>query len=110
QTPKKRFACPKCSRLFSRQEHVARHFASHSNETSFVCPKCSRSFGRRDALKRHQSVHQPRRAPLPRELDDVAADARRRAALSRTKRACLRCARAKLKCDGNEPCSRCRER
>jgi hypothetical protein len=58
----------------------------------------------RDVLKRHLSMH-PRYAPQ----SDLASDSERHL-LPRARQACRECARSKLRCNGGNPCERCRKR
>lgn len=65
---------------------------------------CNKGFGRGDLLKRHQKNHN----------DDGNPDKKRRLnpapGSSRVAHACQACAKARVKCEDNKPCSRCRQR
>jgi hypothetical protein len=55
--------CPKeeCTRQFKRQEHLRRHYRSHTGERPYVCAvaNCGRSFTRSDHLQHHVRTHTP---------------------------------------------------
>lgn len=55
------FDCPQtnCPRQFKRQEHLRRHFRSHTGEKPYVCmiPECRRAFARSDHLQHHLRIH-----------------------------------------------------
>lgn len=52
------FVCEVCTRAFARQEHLKRHYRSHTNEKPYPCGLCNRCFTRRDLLIRHaQKIH-----------------------------------------------------
>ena len=104
-TKENQFPCPDCQRRFSRREHMHRHRLLHTHTPRpHQCPDCLRSFTRQDALHRHRSMHSPSEPLLP---DEILSNPRRRAAVFRSRQACARCSRLKLKCDGNTPCQRC---
>ncbi|EHK51089.1 hypothetical protein TRIATDRAFT_288571 [Trichoderma atroviride IMI 206040] len=56
QAPPKSYQCHRCSRLFSRSEHLQRHERSHTKEKPFRCPQCPKSFTRKDLLSRHDRL------------------------------------------------------
>lgn len=87
---KPRFTCPTCTKSFSRAEHLNRHSVIHNSSQSYDCEHCDKSFPRKDALSRHLSVH----SSGPNLLEKKA-------------RACRACAKAKTRCTGENPCSRC---
>ena len=87
---KPRFPCPHCDKSFSRAEHLTRHNSIHINAQSFSCEHCQKKFPRKDALNRHELTH----SGGPNLLEKKA-------------RACLACARAKVRCNGEKPCLRC---
>lgn len=64
---------------------------SYSSQTSIGYSLSS------DSLARHVSMHQSMGARLP----------GRAAAAHRVSKACVRCAKQRLRCDGGEPCGRC---
>ncbi|KAK0109975.1 hypothetical protein ONS95_002642 [Cadophora gregata] len=92
-------ACPHCSQVFSRKEHLDRHLHRHSGTRSFRCSVCNKSFSRRDTLARHQIVHGSFRSP--------EASRRQSLAPHRGCQACQECAKAKSRCHGGQPCHRC---
>ncbi|KAL2838111.1 hypothetical protein BJY01DRAFT_38280 [Aspergillus pseudoustus] len=53
----KRFQCVKCSRCYSKQEHLNRHERTHTNSKPYRCHECGRRFGRQDVLSRHAKLH-----------------------------------------------------
>ncbi|KAH7395988.1 hypothetical protein BKA64DRAFT_74400 [Cadophora sp. MPI-SDFR-AT-0126] len=91
------FKCNVCQRSYSRVDHLARHFRTHTAEKAYRCDVCSKSFTRADLLKRHASAHtdsrRNRRSHQPRA--------------GRVSQACKACAGAKLKCKEEKPCQRC---
>ncbi|PVH75036.1 hypothetical protein DL98DRAFT_467018 [Cadophora sp. DSE1049] len=91
------FQCNVCQRSYSRVDHLARHFRTHTAEKAYRCDVCSKSFTRADLLKRHASAHtdnrRNRRSHQPRA--------------GRVSQACKACAGAKLKCKEEKPCQRC---
>ncbi|KAJ7718009.1 fungal-specific transcription factor domain-containing protein [Mycena maculata] len=81
-------ACPHCSARFTRSTHLTRHLKTHTNERLHRCTTCSATFTRSDLLARHRkSCDDPSRARI---------------------RSCLFCTESKVKCDRNDPCSRCK--
>ncbi|OJZ85544.1 hypothetical protein ASPFODRAFT_46576 [Aspergillus luchuensis CBS 106.47] len=88
--------CETCHQRFSRREHLERHLRRHSGIRPFPCPLCSRSFSRRDTLARHITTHGARAEGL--------------FVRARSASACLPCSRAKLKCNGGDPCGRCQSK
>ena len=62
------------------------------------CPECGRAFSRKDSLVRHLKVHgsNAERGPLHRIVYDKF-------------RACASCRRAKVRCPGGLPCTRCEQ-
>lgn len=102
---------PGCSATYQRKEHLNRHAACHDQGGRFPCPYCNSTLVRRNAfisnmfiaqrltsisdlLRRHIRKYHPEREPLP----------------SRTPKACRACHARKERCDGESPCSRCRQR
>ncbi|KAI0785551.1 hypothetical protein C8Q75DRAFT_809151 [Abortiporus biennis] len=85
--------CPLCPAKFTRTTHLNRHLRTHSNERMHECERCHAQFTRSDLLARHKrncgessSVHRSRR------------------------KSCQACAESKVKCDQQQPCSKCRTR
>ncbi|TGO28293.1 hypothetical protein BPAE_0029g00210 [Botrytis paeoniae] len=81
-----------CTKSFQRKEHLTRHQKSHSNSApAHICRICHKEFSRSDGLQRHLGRHgQQFKKPT-----------------GRSRRACAACHSSKIKCDGNDPCSRC---
>ncbi|PQE33611.1 transcriptional activator cmr1 protein [Rutstroemia sp. NJR-2017a WRK4] len=80
-----------CTKSFQRKEHLTRHKLSHTSSTTHICRICRKEFSRSDGLQRHLGRH-------GQEFKKSSG---------RSKKACLTCHSSKIKCDGNEPCSRC---
>ncbi|KAJ7124976.1 fungal-specific transcription factor domain-containing protein [Mycena epipterygia] len=84
-------ACPHCSARFTRSTHLTRHLKTHTNERLHRCTKCHAQFTRSDLLARHRkSCEDPSRTPRL--------------------RSCILCTESKVKCDRNDPCSRCKSK
>lgn len=69
------FPCPRCSKVFTRTDHLARHHLNHNPKQVFECEvlvghfggvkrKCGKQFVRRDLRDRHVKRH------LEEEMDD----------------------------------------
>ncbi|KAJ6558500.1 hypothetical protein DFH09DRAFT_1163012 [Mycena vulgaris] len=83
--------CPHCSSRFTRSTHLTRHIKTHTNERLYRCTTCYAQFTRSDLLARHRkSCEDPSR---PHRL-----------------RSCILCTESKVRCDRNDPCSRCKSR
>ncbi|KAJ7209576.1 hypothetical protein GGX14DRAFT_520924 [Mycena pura] len=83
-------SCPYCSARFTRSTHLTRHVKNHTNERLYRCTTCPAQFTRSDLLARHRKIcEDPDRPRL---------------------RSCIPCTESKVKCDRNEPCSRCKTR
>ncbi|GAA5843159.1 hypothetical protein JCM9279_001879 [Rhodotorula babjevae] len=113
--------------------------AKHRVAKDFVCPVCHKGFARKDILKRHQQGHEKQAAAAAEALargesldrgyespasvsgnkgkkkrpsgtsDITLDDASGPAKIARVGRACCRCSKSKLRCDGQHPCERCRK-
>ncbi|KAJ7782826.1 hypothetical protein B0H16DRAFT_1494514 [Mycena metata] len=82
-------ACPHCSARFTRSTHLTRHIKNHTDERDYRCTTCPAQFTRSDLLARHRkNCEDPNR---PNRL-----------------RSCIQCTESKVKCDRNDPCSRCK--
>jgi hypothetical protein len=49
----KSFPCRLCSKVFVRQDHLARHMSVHAGSKPFSCQLCSKGFKHEDRLKQH---------------------------------------------------------
>ncbi|KAK8161814.1 c6 zinc finger domain-containing protein [Phyllosticta citrichinensis] len=103
ERPKGLFQCTECKRSYTRVDHLARHVRSHLQEKPFQCDVCHKGFGRPDLLKRHATCH---------DTDANGAKRQKRTLVqsSRVSQACKSCAYAKLKCEDEKPCKRCRNK
>jgi len=100
------YQCADCQRRYSRPEHLARHIQTHTLGKRFACTLCGKSFARADLLKRHAANHDP---------DDPSGTRKRRrmpslATQDRVSHACRACASARVRCEEQKPCTRCRNR
>ncbi|KIW14284.1 hypothetical protein PV08_07066 [Exophiala spinifera] len=106
------FSCNVCKKSYTRIDHLARHFRSHSRERPYVCQSCGRSFARTDLLRRHEINHHSTKADDP--VGSGPPTKRSRTATKgnrpRAVQACRACAEAKLRCDGTPTCLRCRDK
>ncbi|EPQ50947.1 hypothetical protein GLOTRDRAFT_49480 [Gloeophyllum trabeum ATCC 11539] len=82
--------CPLCPAKFTRTTHLNRHLRSHTNERDHCCERCQSQFTRSDLLTRHKRTCG----------DPVLANRSRR-------KSCEACAESKIKCDLEQPCSKC---
>ncbi|GAA6004022.1 hypothetical protein JCM10207_006519 [Rhodosporidiobolus poonsookiae] len=123
------------ARPFTCPEHLDRHVTAKD----FVCPICHKGFARKDILKRHQQGHEKqqqaaaeaalrgdvrddddvrsvgsaskpkKKRPVAQQTSDIAVDDGGPVKIARVGRACCRCSKSKLRCDGQHPCERCRK-
>ncbi|KAF4984072.1 hypothetical protein FZEAL_651 [Fusarium zealandicum] len=97
------YACGDCGRKYSRPEHLQRHVQTHTLGRRFACSVCGKTFARADLKKRHETNH-----------DNDSSKKRRRTTTSpsagRVTHACKPCAAARVKCQEDKPCQRCRRR
>ncbi|BGO93657.1 hypothetical protein NBRC10512_002907 [Rhodotorula toruloides] len=137
--PARPFLCVECGSRYTRQEHLDRHVtAKHRVAKDFVCPTCGKGFARKDILKRHEQGHAKQQAAAAeaaakgdyydKGYDSPASNAakgkKKRVSsigdagaddgsgpvkIARVGRACCRCSKSKLRCDGQHPCERCRK-
>ncbi|KAF8170280.1 hypothetical protein K438DRAFT_1729871 [Mycena galopus ATCC 62051] len=84
-------ACPHCSARFTRSTHLTRHMKNHTNERQYKCQTCPSEFTRSDLLARHRK-----------HCEDPSRPTRLRS--------CILCTESKVKCDRNDPCSRCKSK
>ncbi|PBK59688.1 hypothetical protein ARMSODRAFT_774712 [Armillaria solidipes] len=82
--------CPLCPAKFTRTTHLHRHFRSHTNERAHRCEMCGAEFTRSDLLTRHK-----------RTCGDPTISHRSR------RKSCQACADSKIKCNLENPCSKC---
>ncbi|KAI0371068.1 hypothetical protein BV20DRAFT_1017659 [Pilatotrama ljubarskyi] len=85
--------CPLCPAKFTRTTHLNRHMKTHTNERLYECDRCHAQFTRSDLLSRHK------RSCC---ASSLANRSRRKS--------CQSCADSKVKCDLQQPCSRCKAR
>jgi len=100
------YQCAHCQRRYSRPEHLARHIKTHTLGKRFACTICGKAFARADLLKRHTDNHAPGES-------STAEKRRRITSLStqgRVSHACRACANARVRCEEQKPCTRCKNR
>jgi hypothetical protein len=85
--------CPHCPAKFTRTTHLNRHMRTHTGDRSHRCDTCDAQFTRSDLLTRHKKTCG----------DSSHANRTRR-------RSCQACADSKVKCDLQQPCSKCQAR
>ena len=91
------YSCGKCSKSYSRLDHLSRHVRMHTQEKPYQCHICSKAFARADLLKRHTLGH---------SKDDPSTKTSN-VQHSRVSQACEACASLHLKCEEEKPCKRC---
>ncbi|KAJ3514347.1 hypothetical protein NLJ89_g2424 [Agrocybe chaxingu] len=84
--------CALCPAKFTRTTHLNRHLRSHTNERAHRCNICNAEFTRSDLLTRHK-----------RTCGDASVNRSRR-------KSCQACAESKVKCNLQQPCSKCTAR
>jgi hypothetical protein len=95
-----RYTCPDCHRHYQAKETLQRHRKNHSRQVEHICEVCEAGFVRRDLLLRHYRIHQG---------DDPNGNLSRDR--QRSRHACDRCSRLKIKCSSLLPaCSNCQQR
>ncbi|KAF8962958.1 fungal-specific transcription factor domain-containing protein [Flammula alnicola] len=85
--------CALCPAKFTRTTHLNRHLRSHTNERAHRCNVCNAEFTRSDLLTRHK-----------RTCGDSSNANRSR------RKSCQACAESKVKCNLQQPCSKCEAR
>ncbi|CAA7262767.1 unnamed protein product [Cyclocybe aegerita] len=85
--------CALCPAKFTRTTHLNRHLRSHTNERAHRCNICNAEFTRSDLLTRHK-----------RTCGDASSVNRSR------RKSCQACAESKVKCNLQQPCSKCTAR
>ncbi|KZT02132.1 uncharacterized protein LAESUDRAFT_794302 [Laetiporus sulphureus 93-53] len=83
--------CTLCPAKFTRTTHLSHHIRTHTREKLHECDRCHSQFTRSDLLTRHK-----------RSCSDQGNVSRSR------RRSCQACADSKVKCDLQQPCSKCR--
>lgn len=51
------YSCGKCSKSYTRLDHLSRHVRMHTQEKPYQCHICTKAFARADLLKRHALGH-----------------------------------------------------
>ncbi|GKZ24804.1 hypothetical protein AbraCBS73388_011808 [Aspergillus brasiliensis] len=92
--------CETCSASFDRPEHYQRHIRTHTKDKPFACAECGQRFSRVDSLARHHGTKHEHILP-----NGSTQTAERR----RVAQACKQCNLSKVRCDGQNPCQRCRK-
>ncbi|KAK3983920.1 zinc finger protein klf1 [Cladorrhinum sp. PSN332] len=98
------YQCAHCLKRYSRPEHLQRHIATHTLGKRFTCDVCSKAFSRADLLKRHRTNHKDEENGVKRRRINSSPGA------TRVTHACQACAKARVKCEENKPCTRCKTR
>ncbi|KAG7449593.1 uncharacterized protein BT62DRAFT_962970 [Guyanagaster necrorhizus] len=80
--------CPHCPAKFTRTTHLNRHLRTHTGERLHHCNSCSSQFTRSDLLARHK------------KRCNTEQDSLRR-------KSCVACTESKIKCDRQQPCTKC---
>ncbi|KAK0212589.1 fungal-specific transcription factor domain-containing protein [Desarmillaria ectypa] len=80
--------CPHCPAKFTRTTHLNRHLRTHTGERLHCCNSCSSQFTRSDLLARHKKRCNTEQDPSRRK-------------------SCVACTESKIKCDRQQPCSKC---
>lgn len=80
--------CPHCPAKFTRTTHLNRHLRTHTGERLHRCNSCSSQFTRSDLLARHKKRCNSEQDPSRRK-------------------SCVACTESKIKCDRQQPCSKC---
>ncbi|KAJ6185961.1 hypothetical protein N7519_007262 [Penicillium mononematosum] len=92
------FQCTLCEKAYQRKTHLIRHEATHTQQPSSSCPLCSKAFVKPEVARRHIKT-------CAKKFNQPAPPA---AKPGRKRHSCELCFFAKVSCDRNSPCSRCR--
>lgn len=101
--------CRICEKSYQSRGSLTRHLRNHSvGNAHNVCPTCGVAFSRRDLLRRHSQIHRlPEHNPISSltytENPQHTSSVPRR----RCHTACQPCRRARIKCNGQNPCAQC---
>ncbi|KAK5456948.1 hypothetical protein LTS15_004728 [Exophiala xenobiotica] len=127
------YSCTYCQQSFTRVDHLTRHVRSRTypccsperdavalgacklsptdcdtdtGETFYKCNICLKTFSRPDIVRRHAATHAPKST---KESEQQKKDAVT-AGSGRVLKACKACTTAKLKCQEEKPCQRCKQK
>ncbi|GAA6029093.1 hypothetical protein JCM8097_001590 [Rhodosporidiobolus ruineniae] len=108
----KDFVCPICHKGFARKDILKRHQAGHEKQQQAAAEAALRGDLVDDDDRRSVgSASKPKKKrPVVASTSDIAVeDAGGPVKIARVGRACCRCSKSKLRCDGQNPCERCRK-
>ncbi|GJN92389.1 hypothetical protein Rhopal_005419-T1 [Rhodotorula paludigena] len=108
----KDFVCPVCSKGFARKDILKRHQQGHEKQAAAAAEAAARGGDLLDRGYESQGSaagpkKQKKRASAQSDItiDDGSGPIK----IARVGRACCRCSKSKLRCDGVQPCERCRK-
>jgi hypothetical protein len=96
------FACQVCGREYSNRNSLTRHAHNHKTK-QHSCSICGTIFYRRDLLSRHSKMHEQQDGPA----STTSASEKPLGSRKRCHTACGECRNARIKCNGQMPCSAC---
>ncbi|GAA5873575.1 hypothetical protein JCM8547_005621 [Rhodosporidiobolus lusitaniae] len=108
----KDFVCPICHKGFARKDILKRHQAGHEKQQQAAAEAALRGdLGDDEDRRSTGSASKPKKKrPVVATTSDAAAeDQGGPVKIARVGRACCRCSKSKLRCDGQNPCERCRK-
>ncbi|GAA5823289.1 hypothetical protein JCM11251_007552 [Rhodosporidiobolus azoricus] len=108
----KDFVCPICHKGFARKDILKRHQAGHEKQAQAAQEALARGELAEDDDRRSVgSASKPKKKrPVVATTSDIAVDdGGGPVKIARVGRACCRCSKSKLRCDGQHPCERCRK-
>ncbi|GAA5894448.1 hypothetical protein JCM6882_004825 [Rhodosporidiobolus microsporus] len=108
----KDFVCPICHKGFARKDILKRHQAGHEKQAQAAQEALARGELADDDDRRSVgSASKPKKKrPVVQTNSDIAVeDGGGPVKIARVGRACCRCSKSKLRCDGQHPCERCRK-